>query len=61
MNELADLHIEGRRLEMFQLGVAVNAAMSDNPRKALDRILHPPPEIDFENIHPMLRGSIGSQ
>lgn len=58
MRELVDLHMEGRRLEVFQLGVAVNAAMSDNPRKNLDRILHPV-ELDLDKVHPMLRGKIG--
>jgi hypothetical protein len=59
MQELVDLHMEGRRLEMFQFGVAVNAAMSDDPRKNLDRILHPL-DFDLDKVHPMIRGSIGT-
>lgn len=50
--------MENRRLEMFQMGVAVNAAMSDDPRKNLEKILNPI-EMDLTKVHPMLRGSIG--
>jgi hypothetical protein len=59
MRELIDLHVERLRMESFYLGVAVNAAMSDDPKKALSAILEPPQPLDPSSLHPMIRGSLG--
>lgn len=55
MHELSDVHMDRTRMFMFQLGSAVNAAMSDNPGKHLGNILNPPKPIDMSQVHPMLR------
>lgn len=55
---LVDTYTEARRLQVFEFGLAVNAAMSDKPKEALERILNPPKKIRLEDLHPMIRGSI---
>jgi hypothetical protein len=55
MRVLVDTYLEARRLEIFEMGLAVNAAMSDNPKKSLNRILNPPRVWTLEDVPAMLR------
>lgn len=44
-----------RRTQLFEVGLAFNAAMSDEPRKRLGEILDPPAIVNIEDLPLMLR------
>jgi len=55
MSLLVQAYEDLERFATFRLGLAVNAAMSDDPKKALGHILNPPEPIDYSKVPPMLR------